>query len=171
MPNPVWSTAVAREGAWWTTDTLPTFPAAMPLQKANGGLFDGVFAGRPDTVARGRFLVVDRVRQGRQPISHRISAGYKEWRHEFRATVYWQAEESTGLVAELLALEQAVDALLNRIEGPFGDKSHGGAFTGVAEEGTAIEIEWAADPEESIPADGTACFSLIYIAEEHEIGV
>lgn len=131
--------AVSREAGWWTTDTLPTFPGVPPLQAANGGLFDTVQGYLPYIfkTERGLFIYREHVQEERI-----ANYGRKEWVHHFVALVRWPftgAPSGDGsLEEEMQALDSALDAVMTRARGPVGDKTHGGQFVDVGEQGSGL---------------------------------
>lgn len=156
--------AVEREGTWWSTDTLPSWPTAAPLQAANGGRFDGVYVREPDDVPPGRYIIIDRVREGRVPIETQLSMPGRQQHHHLMAIISWTPKEDTQAL-RLQALERGITDVLARLRGPLLDKTHGAQFTDVGIDGDMIEIDWgAADPFEVFAEGGPARVALRYIA-------
>lgn len=79
--------------------------------------------------------------------------------------LYWPLSNGQGSAeTEQLAFEQAIDQVITRVQGPFGDKTHGGRFLSVAENPDYIDVDYG-DPEKSI-ADGVFAAHLTYAAED-----
>jgi hypothetical protein len=129
---------VAREAAWFTTE--PPFTGCPPLISSAGGPFDLVQGYLRQVTDRGRDLYVLR----EKTVNSRISmGGEKESLHSMLLIVWWPVTKSK-LEAEQQALDTAVAAVLTRIIGPFGDKTHTtatGAFSWVGEDGKEISVE------------------------------
>lgn len=129
--------AVSREVTWFTQEPPASFPSAPPLIKASGGAFDLIQGYVPKEVPRQRciFIVRERAREAR------IAFGEKEWVHHMRVIVVWPLDEPKA-EDDLQLLDTAIAAVMTRIRGPFGDKSHGGQFVGVGEDDAEIEPDF-----------------------------
>jgi len=139
--------AVTREAAWFTTDTLPSYPGVAPLSTANGGPFDVIQAYRPTVNRKGRVpsLFITRESSGTASEENRIAmGGQKEWVHHFVAVISWPFRQGTTgkLEDEMQALDNAVAAVLERIRGPLGDKTHGAQFLSVGEDEGDIRVTY-----------------------------
>ena len=144
--NPAFDTVVSREAAWFTVDPPPTFPTAPPLLAANGGPFDicqGYYQ-RVDQRARELYIVRTGSDEDRDTSSTVGTfgggmGGMKGWKHTITLYLFWAFEDPTGsLEAEQQNFDSAMAAVMTRIRGPFGDKSHNQAFASVGE-GTASD--------------------------------
>lgn len=153
--------AVARETAWLTTagDGLPALVASA------GGPFDVVQAYAPRvTFEEKRTIYVLR-----RHLSQTRFAGQRLMaRHHLRLLCWWPVLDVTGSAEnEQAAFDAAIDLLYQRITGPLGNKTHGGRFLSVAEDGQAIECEMA-DPEQTIPESGALHAVVTYTADDPE---
>lgn len=163
------ATAEAREAAWLATtnDTLPA------LLTSAGGPFQVVqaFWPGPKFAARQTGVYVDRRRTIMPRFGgRRIMPGY-----EFFLKVIWPVKTVNSPIAETEQqnLRNAIDLLLQRIDGLPGDKTHLGRFLSAGEglEGTAVEglypVVDFADPEVTIPQGWLRC-TVSYPANDVE---
>jgi len=123
------SDAITREAAWLAAGTLSSYfkhiqayPRVLPEKVSSLSLYR------------------ERIAETRESMG-----GRKLQTHHLVATVRWPLVSRAGQAeAELLALDVAVEALLARIRGPLGDKTHGGRFLSAGED---IEVDFP-DPLE-----------------------
>jgi hypothetical protein len=86
--------------------------------------------------------------------------------HHLLLRLYWPLTSGQGAAeADQLAFEQAIDQVLTRIEGPFGDKTHGGRFLSVAENPDYIDVDYT-DPGQGIAGAGIFTAHLTYAADD-----
>lgn len=144
MASATFSDAVDYEAAWLsvTTDALPV------LVDSAGGPFQVLQARwtrTPNT--RKRSLYVLRAPSGTFRYT-RFASQRSDLTTNILLRLIWAVSAGTGKVeTDQLAFEQAIDAVIARVAGPLGDKSHNGAFLNVAETGIAVEYD---DPEQSL---------------------
>lgn len=157
--------AVTREAAWLTTfgDGLPA------LLTANGGPFDVVQAYAPRTPAtRQTQLYLLR----RRVVTSRFSQQRRLATHTFQATISWPIGQSTTSVGiaetEQQNLDNAIELLIQRLEGFVDDKSHGGRFMSVGEapNGTQFAVQYS-DPLPGI-AGALLTASVTYTADDKD---
>jgi hypothetical protein len=165
------ATAVAREAAWLRTsgDTLPALltSAGGPWQVVQGYWPGARFAAKQTGVYVLRHRLIMPRFGGR-----RIMPGY-----QFDLRAIWPVKTATSPVAETEQqnFDNAIDQLLQRIDGLPGDKSHGGRFLSAGEglEGTAVQglypVVDFADPAVTIPQDGWLRAVISYPANDPEI--
>lgn len=90
------------------------------------------------TEARERALYLIRARTTEDRYG---AGGTKVWRHDLVIFAEWSFESATGsLEAEQQAFDTAIAAVMARIRGPIGDKSHGGQFVAVGEGDTGRDL-------------------------------
>lgn len=123
--------AVSREANWLGTDPCP-WPAGQTappnLLVANGGYFDAIQPYLPNTPLRSRALYVTRLSGDEQRIS---MGGVVALEYHLALHVWWPLKTPSGsLQTSSQDLDNALDALYQRIRGPQGDKTHNGAFAG-----------------------------------------
>lgn len=153
--------AVDRETAWLSTvgDGLPA------LLASSGGAWDVVQAYMPRTPAtRGNQIYVLR----RNVRSHRVSNARRRPLYEFELKLIWPLQSGTGQAeADQRNFDAAVDAILARVVGPLGDKTHGGRFLSAAEVPDLISVR-VDDPERTIP-EGRFTATVLYSVDDNEI--
>lgn len=168
---------VDREAAWFTSDTLPSFPDAPPLSAATTptpGPFELIQGYLPQVMdGPQRALYIYTAGRAR---SERISTGLGGQAYPFVAYIRWPFTAGVGdglLEGEMAALNTAVDLVLTRIRGPQGDKTHGGAFLSVAEIGGLmgglqddIDIE-PTDPVAAVESGAPLEVRLHYTVVDH----
>jgi hypothetical protein len=156
--------AVTREAAWLAQsgDGLPA------LLKSAGGPFDIIRAYWP-----GNRLATQQtgiyVTRGHISANHSMALRYRP-QCVFRIKVVWPVRCSSRIAEiEQQNLDDALDALITRISGPPGDKTHGGRFLSVAElpqEGSVmVDFE---DPEATIQATKDLRCTIGYYADDLE---
>jgi hypothetical protein len=153
--------AVDRETAW-----LSTFGDGLPALLADdGGPWDTVQAYYPRTPYEERrsiYVLRHRVMQrrfGAQRVMHS---------YPFRLILWWPILAVDGSAeGEQRAFDVAVDLLLQRLLGPLGDKTHGGRFLSVGEDGRLVEVDYS-DPEHTVPLGGLRA-EVTYTADDREI--
>jgi hypothetical protein len=163
--------AEAREAAWLatTTDTLPALLATA------GGPFEIVQAFWPGAkfAARRNAVYVQRTRAIMPRFGgRRIMPGY-----QFLLKIVWPLKATVAGIAETEAqnLANAVELLLQRIDGLPGDKTHNGRFLSAGEglEGTSLAglhpVVDFLDPEVTIPQNGWLRAQITYPANDVEI--
>lgn len=155
--------AVARETAWLTAyDAADGLPA---LLTANGGPFDVVQAYVPRTGAqRQSRLYVTRT----QLRVERFGFNRKINHHSFMLRLYWPQSSPSGQAESVQQdFDTAVDLVVQRISGLFGDKTHGARFLSVAENPMDIDVQFA-DPEQSIQARAELTATITYQADDQD---
>jgi len=162
------STAVPREAAW-----LAAVTAGLPsLLVADGGPFEIVqpyYTRSPAMRKRSVFVMRGNLTEMRLGGLRKID------RYTFRLIVRWPCHPSGGrMESDEADFDAAIDLLLQRIRGPVGDHTHGGAFLSVAEEanGATISIDFA--PAEQTLAGGAGnspylAATVRYTADDEQI--
>lgn len=163
--NDPYATAVSREAAWFTTDPPPSFPGAYPLQTANQGPFDVIQGYIPKDPQSKRSLYITRGKAKQARIS---LGGEFEIVHTFTVIVMWPLR-SAKLEDDQSALDTAVAAVIQRIQGPNLDHTHGGAFLTVADDEHDIEIEQT-DPLEAVLNREPIVVRITYQATDTFVG-
>lgn len=155
--------AVAREAAW-----LRAYGAAdgLPgLLKGNGGPFDVVQAYVPRTGAQRQarlYVTRTQLRVERYGFNRKIN------HHHFMLRIYWPQSSNTGQAESVqAALDTAVDLVVQRVNGLFGDKTHGARFLSVAENPMDVDVQFA-DPEQSIQARAELAATITYQADDQD---
>jgi hypothetical protein len=159
------SSVEVREAAWLTTtgDSLPW------LLTQDGGPFDVIqaFWTRTPGTQQTQLYVMSLEFDDERTSSQRIMPHYMitlEMRWPIRATTSPLAEQ------EQQAFKNAIDLLVQRIRGPVGDKTHGGAFLSAGEvprsPGVHVSIE---PPWATIPADKELRGLVTYYADDDEV--
>jgi hypothetical protein len=168
--NPAWDTAVTAEAAWFTSDPPTGWvgTAPPPLQAANGGAFDTVQAFRPLICPAGKHLFIYRDYGAPQAETVGEMGEGRYWDHRLVAHLVWSFTESTGAGEDMEQhLETAIAAVLARIRGPVGDRSHGGAFTDVADVRNEPEVRYVGDPYDQLEAANVVQVKIHYGATDH----
>lgn len=160
------SDSLDREAAWLNTvidDGLPILPfeAGGPFQVIQAR-WNRTFATRKTT------LVVLR-----QPLDSYRHDPYTSQRvrttTRIQLRAWWAASNGTGSAEkDQLAFEQALDLVIARVAGPFGDKTHGGRFLSVAENPALISVTFD-DPELSLQNGSFYRAQISYSADDPEI--
>jgi hypothetical protein len=160
------STVETREAAWLNTtanDGLPVLPSSA------GGPWEVIQAfwtrtpGTQQTQLYVSSLEIDDERTS----SQRIMPHY-----QITLDLHWPVRVTTSplLETEQQNLKNAVDLLVQRIRGPVGDKTHGGAFLSAGEvprsPGVHVSFE---HPMQTVPADKELRASVIYYADDDEV--
>lgn len=152
---------VAREAAWLATsgDGLPALLASA------GGPFDVVQAYmRWPYATEQRTIYVRRTRLQRP----RFAAQRLQSVHAFRLTAWWPILDGEGSTEnEQQALDNAIELVLQRIDGFVHDKTHGGRFLQAAEEPRDVQVEFI-DAEQTLP-EGYLRAEVLYGAADSEI--
>lgn len=165
------SDACAREGAWLATsgDGLPA------LLTTAGGPFEIVQAYWPGAKFAGNKSAVY-VQRTRTILPRfggaRIMPGF-----EFQLKAWWPVKVTTAGIAETEAqnFDNAIELLLQRIDGLPLDKTHGGRFLSAGEglEGSAVQglypVVTYLDPEVTIPQSKALRAQIAYPANDREI--
>jgi hypothetical protein len=155
--------AVARETAWLNT----TVDDGLPILVADGGgPFDTIGGYYPRTPYEERRTIYVLLHQ----IQHqRFGARRVLNRYPFRLILWWPILAADGSAeTEAQAFDSGIDLLLQRIEGPMGDKTHGGRFLSAAQlEGTSISVDYT-DPEQTLQLGGLRA-EVTYTADDIEI--
>jgi hypothetical protein len=155
--------AVSREAAWLsvTTDSLPVLPSPA-------GPWNLVQAYPPGNrfAANKTGIYVD----AREVTDLRVSNQRIRPQYEFTLTLIWPVKGGGAPLAEgaQQAMASAIDLLVQRIRGPVGDKTHGGAFLSVAENPRSVRLS-KMDPETTIPGDDRIRCAVTYRADDLEI--
>lgn len=154
--------AVDREVAWLTTsgDGLPG------LLTDAGGPFDAIQAYWPRTPAtRQKSIYVLR----RRIHDERVANIRRRPTYQFLLRIVWPISTSTGAAErEQCALDAAVELLLQRIDGPMLDKTHGGRFLSVAESPAYVDVDFI-DPEQTISQSASLRAEVAYSADDFEV--
>lgn len=162
------SDAVAREAAWLATtasDGLPVLP------KSAGGVWDVIQAHWPgQKVPKEKRCIFVTLRRNldARPNNHRVRQ-----QHTFALKIWWSLKTGTagGAEAEQAACESAVQALIGRVRGPFGDKTHGGAFQSAGEVPARAgwpTVDWQ-DVELTIARDRAIRCTITYSVDDIEV--
>ena len=150
---PAWDTAVSAEAAWFTAEPPASWPTAPPLISTSAGPFDAVQAYRPFVPPKGKNLFIYRDYGAEQGEEWLASGAQNQWHHHLIAQILWSFTEATGSGETMEQhLETAIAAVMARIRGPIGDKTHGGAFTDVGDaHGNGISrVRFVGDPYDSL---------------------
>lgn len=155
--------AVQREADWLraynASDGLPG------LLKAYGGPFDVVQAYVPRTGAQRQarlYVTRSALRVERFGFNRKIN------HHTFMLRLYWPQSSPTGQAESVQqAFDTAVDLVLQRVSGLFGDKTHGARFLSVAEDPMQIDVQFA-DPEATIQAKAELTAVITYQADDQD---
>lgn len=154
--------AVDREVAWLTTsgDGLPDLLASV------GGPFDAIQAYWPRTpAARQKSVYVLR----RSFRDQRTANVRRMPTYDFLLRIVWPLSTASGSAEkEQRALDAAVDLLLQRIDGPQFDKTHGQRFLSVAENPRYVDVTFI-DPEQTIGQIAALRAEVAYSADDFEI--
>jgi hypothetical protein len=128
--TPAFDSVVVREAAFFA-DPAPDGGTYPPLSAAAGGPFDTVQGYFPREQRRLRELFIVRTRS----IEERYAfGGIRLFRHLMAVYTYWPLSTATGSVEQdQQEFDTAMAAVLTRIRGKLGDKSHNGAFVSVGE--------------------------------------
>jgi hypothetical protein len=155
--------AVAREAAWLqvATDSLPVLPAPDGPFDAVQGYWPGA---KLRTKATGLYV------EARTADDSRASNMRIRPQYQFTLRLIWPVRTTTPPIAETEQqnLDNAIDLVLQRIRGPIGDKTHGGAFLSVAENPRTVTVS-RGDPAVTIPEDGTLTAVITYRADDYEV--
>ncbi len=155
------ASAVDRETAWLRTsgDTLPGLLAEV------GGPFDTIQAYFPRTpAAEQRALYVMR----RTLRGVRFAAVRSMARHAFLLRIAWPARDGRGEAEEdQRALDEAIELVLRRVDGPPYDKTHGGRFLS-AGEGLEEVTTTFTDAARTLPEVGMLLADITYTADDPE---
>ncbi len=153
--------AVARETAWLTSvdDGLPALAAVA------GGPFDVIvpyFPRTPQTTCRSLFVL-------RKTLTAKRFAAIRSMnQHLFLLRIWWPAADGDGVAEnDQAGLDEAVDLVLARVGGFLGDKTHGGRFLSVAENGADTEVTFV-DPMRTLPEIGALLADITYPADDVE---
>jgi hypothetical protein len=164
MTSPSSATAVTREVGWLTTstDSLPY------LLKANSGPFEVIQAFWPGArlASQKPGIYVDMA-----PVADtRVSNQRIRSQYTFVLTCIWPVKTPTAPIAETEQqnFSDALELLRQRITGPVGDKTHGGAFLSVAENPRRIDIV-PEDPKHTLPESKALLETVTYRADDFEV--
>ena len=159
------SAVETREAAWLTTtgDSLPS------LLTANGGPWDVIqaFWTRTPATQQTQLYVMSLELDDERFGNIRIMPHY-----QITLEMHWPIRQTSSPLAEQeqQAFKNAIDLLVQRIRGPVGDKTHGGAFLSVGEAprspGVHVTIE---PPWATIPADKELRGLVTYYADDFEV--
>lgn len=158
------SSVEVREAAWLTTvDTLPA------LLTADGGPWDVIqaFWTRTPATQQTQLYVMSLEFDDERTSSQRIMPHY-----QITLEMHWPIRATSSPLAETEQqnFKNAVDLLVQRIRGPVGDKTHGGAFLSAGEvprsPGVHVSVE---PPWSTIPADKELRGLVTYYADDDEV--
>lgn len=148
-----WQNAARRAAAWFMTDPPATFPEAPNLSRKSNpaGDFDEIHDYRLRQPPRaGRHLYVYRDYRQQQTITVAALGGRYRRTHIFVAHILWHFDARTRTLAEAEnRIEGAIDAVVTRIVGPPGDKTHAGVTLGALgfdDADSETKIEYLLDP-------------------------
>lgn len=153
-----------REAAWLQSsgaDGLPVLPAQY------GGPFQVVQAYWPRTPAMNKTgLYVLRSRS----LAPRVAAQRIRPRYQMRLRAVWPVITTGTPLLETAQqdFDDAITLVLTRIQGPLGDKSHGGAFLSAAEDPRQVEVQFA-DPETSMAQHKSLRADVLYQVDDFEV--
>lgn len=154
--------AVDREVAWLTTTANDGLPI---LVASGGGPWQNIQAYQPRTPGRKAtniFVLRTRIEDRRFANVRRMPT------HAFRLKIIWPLTSGVGNAeADQRAFDAAIDKLLQRIDGPPGDKSHGGRFLSVAEHPAFVTVNFV-DPEQTL-GGGEFHAEVTYLADDFEV--
>jgi hypothetical protein len=160
-------TAVTRETTWLNVPGNDGLPA---LVKTAGGPWDTITAYYPRVPYEERrtiYVLRHRIQQkrfGGQRVLHT---------YPFRLILWWPLlDEGGSLENEAQAFDSAIELLLERILGPLGDKTHGGAFLSTGEgalgdTGSRVDVDYT-DIEQTIRLGGLRA-EVTYSADDREV--
>ncbi len=160
------ATVEAREAAWLNTtadDGLPVLPASA------GGPWEAIQPFFPRTPARQKTqLYVCSL----QADDNRFANVRIMPRYEITLVWYWPVRVTTSPLAETEQqnVKNALDLLVQRIRGPVGDKTHGGAFLSAGEVPRAPGVHVTIEPPwVTIDADKELRGTVVYYADDVEL--
>lgn len=157
------SDAAAREYAWLNTtgDALPSLPynAGGPFQ-----VLEAYWPRTPATNKTGLYVLRPRM------LAPRVAAQRIRPRYQMRLRVVWPVLTTTSPLLETAQqdLDDAVALVLTRVQGPLGDKSHGGRFLSAAEDPRQVEAQFA-DPETSMAQYKSLRCDVLYAIDDYEV--
>lgn len=156
-------TVVTRETAWLriSTDSLPALLAPL----GPWGVIQAYWARTPHTQVPQCYVT----RSGWEDY-HPASQRYRPM-HEIVLHLVWPVRQTSSPLAEQeqQALDSAIDLLIQRIRGPLGDKTHGGAFLSAAEvPDSPPPVVRFGDAETSIDASKALRATVTYRVDDHE---
>lgn len=154
-----------REAAWLqvATDSLPVLPSA------NGGPWDIIqaFWNRTPATQKTQIYVWSSSVEDERAMNVRIRPHY-----EITLLCHWPVRQTAAPLAETeqQAFKNAVDLLIQRIRGPLGDKTHGGAFLSAGEvpRSPGVHVQYE-PPWVTIPADKELRCTVTYYADDFEL--
>jgi hypothetical protein len=155
--------AVKREAEWLraysAADGLPA------LLKGVGGPFDVVQAYVPRTGAQRQsrlYVTRSQLRVERFGFNRKIN------HHTFTLRLYWPQSSPSGQAESVQQdFDDAIDLVVQRISGLFGDKTHGARFLSVAEDPADIDVQFT-DPEASVQAKAELVATITYQADDQD---
>ncbi|MDI5965721.1 hypothetical protein [Streptantibioticus silvisoli] len=155
--------AVAREAAWLAaydpTDGLPA------LLRTSGGPFDVVQAYLPRTPPARRaclFVLRSGIHVERFGFNRKIN------HHTFSLRITWPQSSGTGQAESVQSdLDEAVDLILQRVNGLFGDKTHGARFLSVAENPMDIDVQFD-DPDITLQPRADLTARITYQGDDQD---
>lgn len=155
--------AITREAAWLavTGDSLPSLPFGA------GGPFQVLQAYWPRTPATNKTgLYVMRARL----LAPRVAAQRIRPRYQMRLRAVWPVVTTASPLLETAQqdFDDAIALVLERVQGPLGDKSHGGRFLSAAEDPRQVEVQFA-DPETSMAQHKSLRADVLYQVDDYEV--
>ena len=166
MPTYSGTQSVETREAQWLTQFGDSLPA---LLTQNGGPWDIIqaFWARTPATQKTQCYVWSSSLDDERSANIRIMPHY-----EITLVLYWPVRATTAPLAEKeqQAFKNAVDLLLQRIRGPLGDKTHGGAFLSVGEapRSPGVHVQYE-PPWVTIPADKELRALVTYFADDYEL--
>lgn len=155
------SDAVAREASWLNTygDTLPA------LSTSQGGPWDviqGYLNRTPPTKKSSIYVMRHSLRV------ERVGGQRSMTTYTFRLRLWWPLTSGTGSEeSDQQAFDNAIDLLLQRVEGFPLDHTHGARFLSVAENPAYITLDFD-DPATTLPLSGNFSATLMYSADDFQ---
>jgi hypothetical protein len=164
MPSTGTDTVLTREAAWLciATDSLPA------LLTVNGGPWDVIQAYVPRTPATQKTQCY--VTRSGFDDAHPLSQRYRV-QHEIVLRLIWPIRQTSSPLGEQeqQAFDTAIDLLIQRIQGPLGDKTHGGAFLSAGQVPDAMppHVRYE-DAEITMAADKNLRATVTYPVDDEE---
>jgi hypothetical protein len=155
------SDSLDREAAWLNTtgDGLPELPAP-------NGPFQIIQARWPRVQSTRKTGIYVLRQPGNSAKLNRFGAQRSMLTTHLQLRILWPLTSGVGSAeADQLLLERAIDAVLARVQGPLGDKTHGGRFLSVAENPDYIDLT-VDDPEQAIAQGGIFRAQITYSADD-----
>jgi len=158
----VFSDALDREAAWLAEDS----GGGLPVLKRPVGPFEIIQPRWPRVASTRKTSIYVLRAPGMSGRIQRTAGQRSMLTTRFVLHLKWPLTNGAGSAeAEQLLFEQAIDHVLTRVQGPFGDKTHGGRFQSVAESPDYIDVDYS-DPERGIADGGIFTATITYSADD-----